>query len=96
MLYYMYILNSNTSDCIKVLNKSPASALLVYSGESYFYLSLLISASVFNNSWKSWTDLFDDADCGEKERDQDCDPAVEGCKDLVQDMICPGGVRGCY
>lgn len=91
----MYILNTDTSDSIKVLNKSPTTTLVVYSGESYFYLSLLISASSSPNIWKK-TDLFDDADCGEEERDQDCDPAVEGRKDLIQDMICPGGVRGCY
>jgi hypothetical protein len=42
------------------------------------------------------TDLFDDASCGQEERNQDCDPAVEGRKDLIQDMICPGGIGGCY
>ena len=96
MLYYMYIVNTDTSDSIKILNETTASSLLIYSGESYFYLSLLISASSSPNIWKNWTYLFDDADCGEEERDQDRDPAVKGRKDLVQGMICPVGVRGCY
>jgi hypothetical protein len=90
----MYIPNTDTSDSIKILDKSTASTLLVYPGESYFYLSLLIS-SLSTQSLKG-TDLFDDASCGQEKGNQDCDPAVEGRKDLVQDMICPGGVGGCY
>jgi len=64
MLYYMYILNTDTSDSVEVhvLDETTASSLLIDLGEYYFYLSLLISA--LSARQVDGTDLFDDADCG--------------------------------